>query len=65
MRRALFAALAVFFAVTLDPYDLFAQLKKVRLSVPSIGTNSMLFGLAAENGFFREEGLDDQVAHRL
>ena len=58
MRPNLFAALVVFFAVTLNSHDLFAQLKKVRLSLPSIGTNSMLFGLAAENGFFREEGLE-------
>lgn len=58
MRPNLFTALVVFLAVTLSPHDLFAQLKKVRLSVPSIGTNSMLFGLAAENGFFREEGLE-------
>ena len=58
MRPNLFAALVVFFAVTLSTHDLFAQVKKVRLSLPSIGTNSMLFGLAAENGFFREEGLE-------
>jgi NitT/TauT family transport system substrate-binding protein len=57
MRRDLVAALVVVWAVTLNPYHLFAQLKKVRLSIPSIGTNSMLFGLAAESGFFREEGL--------
>ena len=58
MHPKLFAALVVFVAASLGPHDLFAQLKKVRLSVPSIGTNSMLFGLAAENGFFREEGLE-------
>jgi ABC-type nitrate/sulfonate/bicarbonate transport system substrate-binding protein len=58
MRSNFFLALMAFFAVTLIPHDLLAQLKKVRLSVPSIGTNSMLFGLAAENGFFREEGLE-------
>jgi ABC-type nitrate/sulfonate/bicarbonate transport system substrate-binding protein len=52
------APLVVFLAVTLSPHNLSAQLKKVRLSLPSIGTNSMLFGLAAENGFFREEGLE-------
>jgi ABC-type nitrate/sulfonate/bicarbonate transport system substrate-binding protein len=44
--------------VSLCPDDLFAQLKKVRLSIPSIGTNSMLFGLAGEKGLFREVGLE-------
>ena len=58
MRPNLFTALVVFFTMTLSAHDLFAQLKTVRLSVPSIGTNSMLFGLAADNGFFREEGLE-------
>jgi ABC-type nitrate/sulfonate/bicarbonate transport system substrate-binding protein len=58
MRPNLFTALVVLLAVAFSPNDLFAQLKKVRLSVPSIGTNSMLFGLATENGYFREEGLE-------
>ncbi len=58
MRPKLFVALVAFFAMISIPHDLFAQLKKVRLSLPSIGTNSMLFGLAADNGFFREEGLE-------
>ena len=58
MQRNFFTALVVFLAVSFGPHDLFAQVKKVRLSLPSIGTNSMLFGLAAENGFFREEGLE-------
>ena len=58
MRTNLLAALGVFLAVSLCPDDLFAQLKKVRLSIPSIGTNSMLFGLAGEKGLFREVGLE-------
>lgn len=58
MLRKLFAGLIILLAVSLSHHDLFAQVKKVRLSVPSIGTNSMLFGLAAEKGFFREEGLE-------
>jgi len=58
MQRNFITALIVFLAVGSAPHDLFAQLKKVRLSVPSIGTNSMLFGLAAEQGFFREQGLE-------
>jgi len=58
MQRNFFTALVVFLAVTFGPHDLFAQLKKVRLSVPSLGTNSMLFGLATDQGFFHEEGLE-------
>jgi ABC-type nitrate/sulfonate/bicarbonate transport system substrate-binding protein len=58
MKTKLLAALVVFLAVDLGAQDLFAQLKKVRLSLPSRGTNSILYGLATEKGFFREEGLD-------
>jgi ABC-type nitrate/sulfonate/bicarbonate transport system substrate-binding protein len=58
MKTKLLAALVVFLAVDLGAHDLFAQLKKVRLSLPSRGTNSILYGLAAEKGFFREEGLE-------
>jgi ABC-type nitrate/sulfonate/bicarbonate transport system substrate-binding protein len=58
MERNFFTALVVFLAVSFGPHELVAQVKKVRLSVPSIGTNSMLFGLATDQGFFREEGLE-------
>jgi NitT/TauT family transport system substrate-binding protein len=58
MQRNIFTALVFFLAVSFAPPDLFAQSKKVRLSIPSLGTNSMLFGLASESGFFREEGLE-------
>ena len=58
MKPKRFAALVVFLVAGFGAQDLFAQLKKVTLSVPSIGTNSMLFGLAAEKGFFREQGLE-------
>lgn len=58
MRRHLVTLFVGIFLVTLNPHDLLAQAKKIRLSVPSIGTNSMLFGLTAERGFFKEEGLE-------
>ena len=58
MQRNFFTVLVVFLALTSGPLALSAELKKVRLSVPSLGTNSMLFGLAKDQGFFREEGLE-------
>jgi NitT/TauT family transport system substrate-binding protein len=58
MRPRFLATLVVFFALSFGLHDLFAQPKKVRLSIPSLGTNSMLFDMAAEKGFFREEGLE-------
>ncbi len=58
MHRNFVALMVAVFVVSLIPQDLSAQLKKIRLSVPSIGTNSMLFGLTAERGFFKEEGLE-------
>lgn len=57
--RCIFLALLPLFL--LGPAPLSAQLKKVRLSTPTIAITQIPFTIAQAKGFYREEGLDVEV----
>jgi NitT/TauT family transport system substrate-binding protein len=56
-----FIAMLVFSIFIPEPVSVSAQLKKVRLSTPTIAISQIPFTIAQSKGLYREEGLDVEV----
>lgn len=62
MRYKLLACGALFFLVAvLSPAQIPAQLKKVRLSMPTVAVTEIPFKIAQARGFYRDEGLEVEM----
>jgi NitT/TauT family transport system substrate-binding protein len=61
MRHQLFTVLILSLFVLGQPSTVSAQLKKIRLSMPTVAITEIPFKIAQAKGFYREEGLDVEM----